>query len=80
MTTLDVDGLATYLAVCAACLARAHARAGEPAAISGYLGGSDVFDKAISKFAVAYADQTEKDYQALVDAVNNGHIVAETGV
>ena len=80
VTTLDVDGLATYLAVCAACLARAHARAGEPAAISGYLGGYDVFDKAISKFAVAYADQTEKDYQALVDAVNNGHIVADTGV
>jgi uncharacterized protein (DUF2252 family) len=80
VTTFDAKGLAAYLAVCAACLARAHARSGNPAAISGYLGSSDVFDKAISNFAVAYADQTEKDYQALQDAVNEGRIVAETGV
>jgi hypothetical protein len=39
-----------------------------------------VFDEAISQFAVTYADQTELDYQALVDAVNKGHIVAETGI
>ena len=38
------------------------------------------FDKAISRFAVAYADQTERDYQALVDAVNTGRIVAQTGI
>jgi uncharacterized protein (DUF2252 family) len=80
VTTFDADGLTAYLAVCAACLARAHARSGDPAAISGYLGSSDVFDKAISKFAVAYADQTEKDYQALADAVKDGRIVAETGI
>ena len=80
VTTFDAKGLATYLAVCGACLARAHARSGEPAAISDYLGSSDVFDKAISKFAVAYADQTKKDYQALEDAVNDGRIVAETGI
>jgi uncharacterized protein (DUF2252 family) len=80
VTTFDADGLTAYLAVCAGCLARAHARSGDPAAISGYLGSSDVFDEAISKFAVAYADQTEKDYQALKDAVKDGRIVAETGV
>ena len=80
VTTFDADGLTAYLAVYAGCLARAHARSGDPAAISGYLGSSDVFDEAISKFAVAYADQTEKDYQALKDAVKDGRIVAETGV
>ncbi len=80
VTLLDAKGLATYLAVCAACLARAHARSGDPAEISSYLGNSTVIDKAISKFALAYADQTEKDHQALVDAVNNGQIAAEQGV
>ena len=77
VATFDDKGLAAYLAVCAACLARAHARSGDPTAISGYLGSSNVFDKAISKFAVAYADQTEKDYQALVEAVKDGRIVAQ---
>jgi hypothetical protein len=66
--------------VCAACLARAHARSGDPTAISGYLGNSNVFDKAVSKFAVAYADQTEKDHQTLKDAVSSGEVTAETGI
>jgi hypothetical protein len=80
MQKLDERGLATYLAVCSACLARAHARAGDAAAISGYLGSGNVFDKAISDFSIAYADQTERDYQSLADAVKKGQIVAETGV
>jgi len=80
VTTFDEKGLGTYLAVCGVCLARAHARSGSPAAISGYLGNSDVFDKALSRFALAYADQTVKDHQALQDAVDSGHIKAETGV
>jgi uncharacterized protein (DUF2252 family) len=77
---LDERGLTTYLAVCSACLARAHARTGDAAAISGYLGSGEVFDSAISDFSVAYADQTARDHQALVDAVNKGEIVAETGI
>ena len=80
VTTLDAKGLTAYLAVCGVCLARAHARSGDAAAISGYLGSSDVFAKGVSKFAMAYADQTEKDYQTLVDAVNAGRIVAKTGI
>ena len=80
VTTFDADGLGACLATCGTCLARAHARAGDPVAISGYMGSSDNFDKAISKFAMAYADQTEKDYQALQDAVSSGRIVAKTGV
>jgi hypothetical protein len=50
------------------------------ATTSGYLGGGDLFDKAIADFAVAYADQTDADYQALVDAVESDRIVAETSV
>ncbi|MGB6420865.1 MAG: DUF2252 family protein, partial [Anaerolineales bacterium] len=80
IVTLDESGLKTYLGVCSVCLARAHARSGDASAISGYLGSGGVFDNAIADFAVAYADQTEVDYQALVDAVHSGRIVAETGV
>jgi len=77
---LDEKGIGTYLAVCCVCLARAHARVGDAAAISGYLGSGDVFDRAIRDFAVGYADQTEKDYEALVDAVRSGRIIAQTGI
>ena len=80
MQKLDASGMGTYLGVCSTCLARAHARAGDAAAISGYLGSGDVFDKAIANFAVAFADQTEKDYQALANAVKSGRIAAEMGV
>lgn len=77
---LDKQGLASYLGVCAVCLARAHARTGYAAAMSGYMGSGTVFDEAISKFAVAYADQTEQDYQMLVDSANRGRIKVEVGV
>ena len=77
---LDATGLEIYLKVCGLCLARAHARTGDAAAISGYLGSGDAFDKAIRDFAVIYANQTENDHQALVDAVQSGRIVAKTGI
>jgi uncharacterized protein (DUF2252 family) len=79
-TEFDPKGVGTYLAVCGHCLARAHARSGDPIAISGYLGTAKKFDKAISKFALTYADQTEKDHQALLEAIKSGQIVAESGV
>jgi len=69
----------TYLSACGICLARAHARTGEAAAISGYLGSGDAFDEAIGDFAVAYANQTENDHKALVESVKSGRIVAEKG-
>jgi hypothetical protein len=47
--------------------------------ITGYLGKSEAFDEAIASFANAYADQTEKDYEALKAAVQSGRIVADTG-
>ena len=80
VTRLKAKGLGAYLGLCSVCLARAHARTGDATAISGYLGSGDVFDHAISNFALLYADQTELDHQALVDAVNKGQIVAEAGI
>jgi uncharacterized protein (DUF2252 family) len=80
VAVLDEKGLGTYLAVCSWCLARAHARTGDPAAIAGYLGKGDSFDKAIAMFAVAYANQTERDHQALVDAIESGRIQAQEGI
>jgi uncharacterized protein (DUF2252 family) len=61
---------------CGWTLARAHARSGEPALITGYLGDSDVFDKAIAAFSAAYADQSEKDHEAVVKAVRAGKLEA----
>ena len=75
--TLLPDGLQMYGALCGWTLARAHARSGDRIAIAAYLGSSDVFDRAITKFAAAYADQNERDYQSLVDAVASGRITAE---
>ena len=77
---MDEAGFKTYVALCAWCLARAHARTGEEASIRGYIGKNDSFAKAIADFALAYADQTERDYEALVAAVDSGRIAAETGV
>ncbi len=61
---------------CGTALANAHARSGDAATISGYLGNADNFDEAIADFAVAYADQTERDHAALADAVRTGKIEA----
>ncbi len=60
--------------LCGAALARAHARTGDPAAISGYLGGKDTFDRAVTAFAEAYADQTVRDHAALVGAIRKGRL------
>jgi hypothetical protein len=57
-------------------LARAHARSGDRLAIAAYLGGGDVFDRAISRFAVAYADQTESDHQRMIEAIRAGELEA----
>jgi uncharacterized protein (DUF2252 family) len=77
---LRPEGLQLYAELCGWTLARAHARSGDRIAIASYLGGSDVFDRAIAKFAAAYADQNERDHQSLVDAVKSGRITAEAGL
>jgi uncharacterized protein (DUF2252 family) len=65
-----------YAQICGWELARAHAKAGDAAMISGYLGNGDAFDKALAKFALAYADRTESDHQLFVNAVRSGKIQA----
>jgi uncharacterized protein (DUF2252 family) len=74
------QGMAIYGRTCGWTLARAHARSGDRMAIAAYLGGSDVFDRAIADYSVAYADQNERDYKALTKAVADGRIVAQTGL
>jgi uncharacterized protein (DUF2252 family) len=83
--SLDVDamvpgGMRMYGELCGWTLARAHARSGDAIAIAAYLGGSDVFDQAIAQFADAYADQNERDHNAVLEAVKAGRIVAEQGL
>ena len=72
--TYDAEMLSIYAKACGWVLARAHAKAGDPWAISGYLGKQDEFDEAMGKFAFAYADQAERDHAALTAAVRAGSI------
>ena len=73
-------GMVAYGRLCGWTLARAHARSGDRIAIAAYLGGGNAFDRAILAFSRAYAEQNERDYQRLVDAVKSRKIAAEDGV
>lgn len=73
---LSPSELALWASACGWALARAHARAGDAAAIAGYLGANAVFDRAIVAFAKSYADQTERDYQAFLSAIDMGRLIA----
>ena len=72
--------MALYARLCAWTLARAHARSGDSVAIAGYLGSADLFDRAIAEFAESYADQNERDFHALLDAIATGRVEAQKGV
>lgn len=76
--TMVPTGMRAFGELCGATLARAHARSGDRIAIAAYLGAADVFDRALVTFAEQYADQNERDHQALVDAVRTGRVTAET--
>ena len=83
-SSLDVDtilprGLAAYASACGWTLARAHARSGDRIAIASYLGKGDAFDRALADFAVAYADQNERDHAALRKAADDGRIPVQEG-
>jgi uncharacterized protein (DUF2252 family) len=69
-----------YAGMCGWTLARAHARSGDPVAMTSYLGDGDEFDKSITDFSQRYADQNEIDYQAFVAAVRSGRIPAVEGI
>jgi uncharacterized protein (DUF2252 family) len=77
---LEPNALEIYARVCGWTLAKAHARSGDPVAIASYLGTSRVFDQALAAFAESYADQNERDYNALQQAVESGRITAQTGL
>ena len=72
--TFNASDMAVYAQWCGYSLARSHARSGDAAVISGYLGESDTFDKAIADFSAAYADQTERDHAALKKAARKGRL------
>ena len=74
------QGMNTYGRLCGWTLARAHARSGDRIAIASYLGGGDAFDRALLAFSKDYAEQNERDYSVLTDAVKAGRIVAQTGL
>ena len=73
-------GLATYGRLCGWTLARAHARSGDRIAIAAYLGRGAAFDRAMVDFSTAYAEQNERDYRALAQAVESGRVVAQRGL
>ena len=70
----EASGAMFYARICGATLARAHARWGDRVAIASYLGKSDAFDRAIADFAVSYADQNERDYEAFTASVKQGRL------
>jgi uncharacterized protein (DUF2252 family) len=78
--TMDQSALEAYGRICGWTLARAHARSGDRIAIAAYLGKSDSFDRAMASFAEIYADQNDRDYRALQEAVASGRVTAEMGV
>jgi uncharacterized protein (DUF2252 family) len=72
--TTNVNNTPAYAKLCGWALAMAHAKSGDAAAIGGYLGKSEAFDDAVTTFAVAYADQTDRDHDALAKAAKKGRI------
>jgi uncharacterized protein (DUF2252 family) len=77
---MSATELTDYAEICGWTLARAHARSGDRAALAAYLGRSDRFDLALTRFAESYAEQNERDYETFAAAVKTGVITAETGI
>ena len=78
--TMLPEGMAVYAQMCGWTLARAHARSGDAIAIGSYLGAGDRFDQAMCRFAAAYADQNQKDHEALKRAIATNKVHAISGV
>src|SRR5262245_29098651 len=77
---MDPKSMMFYAQVCGSTLAKAHARSGDAVAIASYLGSGDAFDRAMSVFAESYADQNERDYAALEQAIASGRVQATRGL
>jgi uncharacterized protein (DUF2252 family) len=80
VSLLRAPGLELYAEACGWALARGHARSGSRIAIAAYIGTGDRFEQGIADFAVAYADQTERDYEVVMKEIKAGRIAVETGV
>jgi hypothetical protein len=80
VAAMDPKTMGTYAQACGWALAKGHARSGDAIAIDSYLGSSDALDRALARFAEAYADQNQKDYETLKAAVASGRVTAEEGV
>ena len=78
LPTFTPEFLVSYARVCGETLARAHAKVGDAALIAGYLGSGATFDEAIRDYALAYADQVEKDFETFQRAVRGGRFPTET--
>ena len=78
LDNMSIGDFTRYVGYCARAVARSHAKTGDAAMITGYLGKGDVFDQALKRFARAYADQTEKDHATLSKAVRAGRVRAGT--
>lgn len=74
LETIPEEYLTRYSGLCGAVLARAHARTGDPAQIAGYIGGSESFDRALTEFAFAYAEQNRADWNVFKRAIESGMI------
>jgi hypothetical protein len=74
---MDAAALEIYARLCGWTLARAHGRSGDAIAIGAYLGGGEAFDRALAEFSRLYADQNERDFRALKEAIDSGRVVAE---
>ncbi len=78
--SMTPTALAFYAHQCGWTLARAHARSGDPIAITAYLDKGDAFDQSVTDFSERYADQNEQDYQAFTEAIRSGRLTAIEGV
>jgi len=77
---MNTGTLGSYGAICGWTLARAHARSGDAVAVSAYLGAGNSFDEAMASFSETYADQNERDYEALKEATYSGRVPVMHGL
>jgi uncharacterized protein (DUF2252 family) len=80
LDAMTLRGLASYAQICGRTLARAHARSGDAAMISGYMGRGTRFEDSVTAFAASYADQVAEDHRTLVEAARSGRVTATSGL
>jgi uncharacterized protein (DUF2252 family) len=79
-STMRPNALRLYARLCGACLGRAHARSGHPAQLLGYVGRGNAFPNALEAFALRYADQNDRDYEAFMQALRDQRLPVVYGI